>query len=89
MATVAEYRREFQRALDKRINEKALIIRDKSHERYKALNRGRKHRGLYQIALYRDRRRYMEMTMDRVRVYQFETPEMTKRYGHLLARQDD
>ena len=43
----------------------------------------------YQCDLRRDVRSLRDILHTRLRVYQFSTPEMTKRYGHLLARYDD
>ena len=43
----------------------------------------------YQIALRRDADRVRDRVERRVRVYQFETQEITRRFGHLLARYDD
>lgn len=49
----------------------------------------RKLDGEYQTRLRRDAYRVRDIVRDRVRVYQFETPEIRRRYGHLLSRYDD
>ncbi len=67
-----EWQRERIRALDRRI---ALKGGEPS---------GRKHSQQYQTALLRDCQR-VRQALARVRVYQFETPEITARYKHLLA----
>ena len=43
----------------------------------------------YQISLWRDCRAVRDILTRRLRVYQLETPEMRKRYGHLLASYSD
>lgn len=48
----------------------------------------RKRKDSWQAAIVRDRHR-LEDIRRRIRVYQFETPEMMRRFGHLLARYDD
>ncbi len=48
----------------------------------------RKQKDSWQAAIVRDRHR-LEDIRRRIRVYQFETPEMMRRFGHLLARYDD
>lgn len=40
-------------------------------------------------AMRRDQRNLHAIINNRLRVYQFETKEVRKRYGHLLARYDD
>lgn len=42
----------------------------------------------YQIGVYRDQQRLRDIG-SRVRVYQFETADMRRRFGHLLACHDD
>lgn len=41
------------------------------------------------VGWVRDRNRLEDIQQRRVRVYQFERPEMRERFGHLLARHDD
>ncbi len=77
-----------------RWNGDAMNAQEWQRERIKALDRriilkggqpaGRKHSEQYQIALFRDCQR-VRQALSRVRVYQFETPEMAGRYQHLLA----
>jgi hypothetical protein len=44
----------------------------------------------YQVRLWRDQRRLWEILNQRYRIYQFETDEVRRRFGHLLAcREDD
>jgi hypothetical protein len=73
----AGWRRAFISALFRRIDDKAGI----EHS-------GRKHSDQYQTGLMRDAYRLRDIR-NRIRVYQFETPELTRRFGHLLARHDD
>jgi hypothetical protein len=49
---------------------------------------GRKWASIYQVGLMRDARRLKEINQ-RIRTYQFETPDITARFGHLLTRNDD
>ena len=53
-----------------------------------AFGQGRKWQPEYQAGLLRDARRVQDMAR-RIRVYQFETAEVEKRFGHLLARHGD
>ncbi len=74
----AGWQREFHKALDERINLKVgqpLRWRKLAHT--------------YQIELFRDQRKLREITLQRIRHYQFATDEVHKRYGHRLARYDD
>jgi hypothetical protein len=48
----------------------------------------RKHSARYQTSMLRDKNR-LEDIANRIRVYQFETPEISKRFGHLLSSFDD
>ena len=73
----AGWRRAFISALFCRIDNKAGIEQV-----------GRKHSDQYQTGLMRDGYRLRDIR-NRIRVYQFETPELTRRFGHLLARYDD
>lgn len=41
------------------------------------------------IEWYRDARRLEDIKVRRVRVYQFERPEVRAKFGHLLASHDD
>mgnify|MGYP001565119092 FL=1 len=43
----------------------------------------------YQVKLRRDQDRLHQKIRARVRVYQFETDDVRRRYGHLLDRYDD
>ncbi len=76
---LAEFRAEFRRALDRRINSKAGLNAP----------RGRKDTPEYQAALFRDSRRVRDILTRRMRVYQFETDEARRRFAHLLASYDD
>jgi len=67
-----QWQRERIKALDRRISLKG------------GMPAGRKHSQQYQIALFRDCQR-VRQALSRVRVYQFETPEIAARYKHLLA----
>jgi hypothetical protein len=73
----AGWHRDFISALFRRIDNKAGI------EQF-----GRKHSDQYQMGLKRDAYRLRDIR-NRIRVYQFETPELTRRFGHLLAHHDD
>ncbi len=77
-----------------RWNDDAMDAEQWQDERIRALDRrialkggeptGRKHSQQYQTALFRDCQR-VRQALSRVRVYQFETPEIAARYKHLLA----
>lgn len=71
------WRAEFRRALHRRINAKT------------AAPTGRKHDPDYQIRLVRDAQRVQNRVRGRVRIYQFETPEVRARFSHLLSGYDD
>lgn len=43
----------------------------------------------YQVALQRDANRIRDRVQHRVRIYQFETPELRRRFGHLLSSYDE
>lgn len=73
----AGWRREFVAALFRRIDTKAGIV-----------HRGRKRKDSYQVGLARDARRLRDIH-NHIRVYQFETPEITKKFGHLLSHYAD
>lgn len=74
-----EWRREFRQALDRRINDKGGIVQ-----------RGRKYDYLYQLNMQRDQRALHDYTQRRIRgVYRLSTPELQKRFGHLLPSWDD
>lgn len=73
------FRRELRRALDSRINAKAEPDRP----------RGRRDDPDHVRALRQDQRDLRDRVARRVRVYQFRTPEVRRRFGHLLARYDD
>jgi hypothetical protein len=49
----------------------------------------RKHESDYQIRIFRDMRALHDRINRRVRVYQFETAEVRKRFQHLLVSRDD
>ena len=66
------FKREFIKALHARINHKTPNIRP------------RKADSDYQISLMRDKYRLQDIHK-RIRVYQFETKQITKKFGHLLA----
>jgi len=51
--------------------------------------RGRKWTEEYQIGLRRDQNRLEDRRERRGSIYQFETPELTRRFGALLAERDD
>lgn len=51
--------------------------------------RGRKDSPEYAAQAYRDQQAIRRRITQRVRVYQFETPEARRRFGHLLSRRDD
>ena len=72
----AGWKREFLRALHRRINAK-----EGPYDIW------RKQMPDYQLCMARDRARLREIRR-RVRVYEFETPEMRKRFGHLLSGYD-
>ncbi len=77
-----------------RWNGDAMDAEQWQRERIRALDRrialkggepaGRKYSQQYQVALFRDCQR-VRQALSRVRVYQFETPEIAARYKHLLA----
>ncbi len=74
----AGWRKNFRDALDRRIN----------------LKMGppppwRKLDGLYQTNMERDARAIHAYRQQRVRFYHIATPELRKRFGHLMARHDD
>lgn len=50
--------------------------------------RGRKDDPDYQIKLYRDQQRLKDIARN-IRVYQFETREVKKRFSHLLSNYND
>lgn len=68
------WRAEFMRALNARINGPQPPFRKLTDE--------------WQIGIMRDWHRLANIAK-RIRIYQFETAEMTKRFGHRLARYDD
>lgn len=43
----------------------------------------------YQVALQRDANRIRDRVQHRVRIFQFETPELRRRFGHLLSSYDE
>ncbi len=72
------WQREFHKALDERINLKVGPP-----------PRWRKLASTYQTELFRDQGKLREITLQRIRHYQFATDEVRKRYHHRLARYDD
>lgn len=74
----AAWRREFCQALDRRINLKAGIV-----------PAGRRASEGHQTDLRRDQHDLHATIGQRVRVYQFRTPEVRRRFGHLLASAAD
>jgi hypothetical protein len=73
----------------------ATILRELRHGIHDRINKhdpryggGRKWEPIYQLSLARDARRLHDIAR-RVRVYQIETPELARRFAHLLARHDD
>lgn len=83
----AEFRRKFLKALHNRINLKGGVdLYNVPNHRGQA---SRKFDSMYQTGLIRDCRRVREIVTTRLRVYQFETPEIRFRFGHLLASYED
>lgn len=72
------FRAELWRAIDRRINLRAGPS-----------PRWRKWSSDYHYAALRDSRRIQDRVLRRVRVYQFETVEARRRFGHLLSSQND
>jgi hypothetical protein len=70
--------RDFRNALDRRINERASLIPS-----------GRKHQEMYQTNLMRDAYDLASHLTQRVRIYHFRSPEVHKRFHHLLAEKGD
>lgn len=77
--TLPEFERWWWSAMDRRINARAGI----------GAPRGRKDDPDWEIRAWRDSRRVRDILTTRLRVYQFETDEARRRFGHLLARRDD
>lgn len=73
--TAGEAKRRCLAALDSRINARAGFVPRDSRE-----NVG---------SMFRDADRLKDINTRRVRVYQFETRAVYKRFAHLLARHDD
>ncbi len=74
LRSASDMRAEMLRALDRRIN-----IRGGDLEACNPVP----------IEWYRDARRLEDIKLRRIRVYQFERPEVRAKFGHLLARHDD
>ena len=74
VVSAAEMRRQMRVALDKRINVRGGDL---------AAN------DPIDIGWVRDARRLKDIKLRRVRVYQFERPEMRAKFGHLLASYND
>ncbi len=73
----AGWKAEFMTALDKRITAKA------------GEPKGRKFDALYQTELERDCRAIRDRVTRRIRLYQVMTPELRKRFGHLVTNHND
>lgn len=76
--TPTTFRAELWRAIERRIN-----------ERGGGLPAGRKWSNAYYWQAWRDSRRIQDRVLRRVRIYQFETPEAHRRFGHLLSSHGD
>ncbi len=74
---LTEWRAEFMRALHRRINLKA------GEPKWRKMDYS------YQIQFVRDQYRLHDRINKRIRVYQFETREVRRRFGHLLSRYDE
>lgn len=72
--SASELRRELLLALDRRINIRGGNIADNDP---------------IEVGWIRDARRLEDIKVRRVRVYQFERPEVRAKFGHLLASHDD
>ena len=72
------WRRSFRLALHRRINAKGEDPR-----------RGRKLEDLYQVEMARDRDRIQAGVQHRVRIHQIATPELRRRFSHLLSRREE
>lgn len=72
------WRREFRRALDERINLKAAPPPP-----------WRKLDGLYQTELRRDCQRIRDNRQRRIALHQITTPELRRRFGHLIMAWED
>lgn len=70
--------KEFRVLLDRRINLKAGYP-----------HHWRKLNTVYQTGLRRDQQRIREIVQWRIVHFQFETPELNKRFAHLLSRRED
>jgi hypothetical protein len=71
----------FVRGLNQKINTNGDILAQRGQ--------WRKWNDEYQVRLWRDQRRLWQILNQRYRIYQFETDEVRKRFGHLLARRED
>jgi hypothetical protein len=65
-----------------------LGAQDRINRNIPGFGKGRKWTDEYQMQQLRDSFR-LAAIQQRVRIYQFETPEFRRRFGHLLARHDD
>lgn len=72
------WRREFRRALDRRINLKAG-----SDPAWRKLD------DLYQTELARDCRQIRDHATKRIAVHQIMTPELRRRFGHIITTRGD
>jgi hypothetical protein len=75
----AGWREEFRAALDRRITSRMPW----------GAEDGRKYSDQYQLGLFRDARSIADKLQSRTRLYFLETPELQRRFAHLLSRHDD
>jgi hypothetical protein len=64
-------------------------LQDRINKADPRFGQGRRWNSDWQIQISRDARRLRDITIDRIRVYQFETGEVRTRFGHLLADHGD
>lgn len=76
--TGRELKAKFRRALHNRINTRGSLCMA-----------GRRYDGLYQADLYRDQRALHDKLQKRVRVYQFLTDIVRRRFGYLLDSREE
>jgi hypothetical protein len=72
--TALEARRTFLAALDRRINHRAGL----------GIRKGKKDCDEYAIQEYRDQQALRDKHTKRIRIYRFETKEVTKRFAYLV-----
>ncbi len=78
MLDQSAWRRKVREAMDLRIN---LKVRPEPI--------GRKYDEMYQTDLHRDKNDLHSILQRRVRIYQFRTPDVKRRFGHLLSSHAD